>query len=285
MAEFDFSFLNPINIRFNEYLNLAQKSINVDSHNTMAKVRGCAEYIINDICNKEGINISTFKDPSNNFDNRINILNTKKIIDRKIYFACHLIRTACNEIVHCMDANSEWAELCIHHMYILSKWYAKKYYGITQSENNNGFDREIEVKEGPVEHRQAQEAYKNMGMEIRDEYDALIFFASANVLNAYVKQDDAQLLMEPKYSFKNNITEKIEYIIKNKIPNIDIYYNGKITYVRTAELQFSYKYLPTTEFMKKYENSNENIPQAWEGIRLQRYAGSLFEWIKIYRNI
>ena len=37
--------------------------------------------------------------------------------------------------------------------------------------------------------------------------------------------------------------------------------------------------------MKKYENSKENIPRAWEGISLQRDAGSLFEWIKIYGNI
>lgn len=285
MLRFNFDFLKLIEPNLWKYLNIAQNSIATDPHNTMAKVRACMEFISKDMIIKYNkIHGENFK--VGTLNENILRLRKNKVLDSKSQSACDVARHACNEVVHSLEADSEWAQLCLSHMNIFCKWYAKKYYNIESKEEVMIVDYAGPVQEytAVVKYEEARQAYMNLNIEINDKEDALLVLASANLLNAYVKQKDAIIIMKPKYIFKQILVNRLEEIIKKRIDGVDIYFNTDITYIKIYDLQFSFHYLAPNEFMKKYMNSRFNQEQKWSGIRLQPCAGIIFNRAMEYRG-
>lgn len=272
---FDFSHLDKVEPILKEFLELGQKSIENDSHNTLTKARVCLEYIINSILEKEGLK------KKQTLEKNILTLEKNNIIDKHEKFSCHFVRITSNNAAHEMIQDPDYARLCLHSVYILSKWYVDKYYKNIKNINKiflqNELMKDYKDLESKVTHEQAKRAYNGIMLDIKDKYDAFYFFACANLLNSYVKQEDAKILTTTKYGFKDYIPIAIEKIISKNIDEVEVYYSEKITYVKIMDIQFSFKYISKNEFIKIYEKSERNKVQKWNGIRLQPISGIIFE--------
>lgn len=282
MLRFNFNFLNNIEPNLTTYLDIAQECMATDPHNTMAKSRACLEHICKDIVlNHDKVSKKHKQDSDKNpgLGKYTDILADCKALDKKTKSAFDVVRAVCNNAVHSLEADSEWAKLCLIHVHIFCKWYAKEYYNIEDNKEVTivEYKGDLQKYSAPVTHEQAKAAYLNLNMNISNKDEALIVLASANLLNAYVKQKDALILDKSKYIFKKILVSKLEEIIKNKIEGVEIYFNKELTYVKVYDLQFSFHYLGASEFMLKYMKSNLNKPQKWSGIRLQPCAGIVFD--------
>lgn len=289
MIKFDFNFLDRIEPNLKQYLDIAQNSIITDPHNTMAKVRACMEFIVVDILKKspEALEKSKKGKSTDKLSKRLNSLKICGILDEKSKSACDVVRYACNEAVHSLESDSEWAQLCLNHMNIFCEWYAKKYYNIQNNNksvviNYNGPRKEYTAI---ITLEEAKEAYKYLSINVNSKDDMLLILASANLLNAYVKQKDYVEFMKYKYIFKNILVNKLEEAIKKRIEGIDIYVTKDLTYAKVHDLQFSFHYLKLNDFMHKYMNSSFNKVQTWSGVRLQPCASIVFNRAKQYVDI
>ena len=130
----------------------------------------------------------------------------------------------------------------------------------------------------------ALEAYHSVLKPIRTEGDAAHFFASMNLLNAYVKNEAASADFAKQYHFKNYVVDAIEQIARQPIPGIDIYIDRDVIYVWAQGLQFSFHNLRLTRTLIAYRDSPANVPQEWTGIRLQPPAVTVMEWTKAVRE-
>ena len=285
MLRFNFEFLSKIEPNLTKYLDIAQECMAKDPHNTMAKSRACLEVICKDIiinhdkkCKIKNKNKQDLeKNPG--LGKYTDILAEYKALDKKTKSAFDVVRSVCNNAVHSLEADSEWAKLCLMHVHIFCKWYDKEYYNIEDKKEVSiiNYGGPTQKFNAPITHEQAKAAYLNLNMSISNKEEVLIVLASANLLNAYVKQQDALILDKSKYTFKKILVSKLEEIIKNKIDGVDIYFNKDVTYVKVYDLQFSFHYLAPNEFMLKYMKSNLNKVQEWSGIRLQPCAGIVFD--------
>lgn len=109
-----------------------------------------------------------------------------------------------------------------------------------------------------------------LNVETLDE--AFLFFASMNVLNAYVKKKDAGDNFFKRYEFKHDIVRVLEHLILYPIKNVSFYLDKDVTYIDLLGLQFSFHHLPLTAISKEYQTSDINLPFEWKGIRLQPIA-------------
>ncbi|WP_226536252.1 hypothetical protein [Fictibacillus halophilus] len=132
--------------------------------------------------------------------------------------------------------------------------------------------------------QQALEAYMSALIDIKDQYDALYFFASMNLLNAYVKKQTADKEFVKRYKFKHYINGKIEQIIRKSIRDVSVYVGQDVVYVSASSLQFSFHNVQLTRFLQLYQSSSQNLEQEWTGIRLQPVAGYIFSWAKDVRE-
>ena len=233
-----------------------------------------------------------------NFIQALELLKQNNIVDLKLNSAFELIRRANEEYRKTKIVEKQWVSLCLDHIIIICKWYAKKYYYKDLDMN----PKHIEINNNPllnktntnidkpktniikidtsltskyINNNESKKAYRNLTMKINNEFDVLLFLASVNLINAYVKQNDAILYMQPKYIFKDILVKRLEEIIKKDIKGVSIYFNRETTYVKVFNLQFSFKCLPTSEFMNKYMASPKNKKQQWEGKRLQPCCSSI----------
>ena len=102
--------------------------------------------------------------------------------------------------------------------------------------------------------------------------EAFLFFASMNVLNAYVKKRDAGENFFKRYEFKRDIVRVLEHLLLYPIIDVSIYLDKDVTYIDLLGLQFSFHHLPLSSILKEYQASDLNRPFEWKGIRLQPYA-------------
>lgn len=135
-----------------------------------------------------------------------------------------------------------------------------------------------------IDEEQALKAYMGALISIQDKYDALYFFACMNLLNAYVKKENAGEFKK-RYQFKNFIVRGIEQVVGKKIDGVEIYLNPEVTYVNLFNLQFSFHNIRPSPYLRKhYLNSPLNKKQVWKNIRLQPPARIIFEWAEQMRN-
>lgn len=135
----------------------------------------------------------------------------------------------------------------------------------------NGTDA-IEIDEAS-----AQFALRMTWLNVETIDDAFLFFASMNVLNAYVKKSDAGENFFKRYEFKRDIVRVLEHLILNPIKNVSIYLDKDVTYIDLLGLQFSFHHLPRTTILKEYQTNDKNLPFEWKGIRLQPFAKSILD--------
>lgn len=136
----------------------------------------------------------------------------------------------------------------------------------------------IEVSD--ITEEDAEEAYLVSLIKIRNKYDAFYYFASMNLLNAYVKKPYATEAFKKKYRFKSYVVKGIEQIITNKIEKVNVFFTLRITYVSVLGFQFSFHNLNSTYQIKEYTKSGKNIEQEWAGLRLQPAALLIYKKAK-----
>ena len=279
------------NKKFYNELKKSSEILNSNPKEAINKVNFVAEEILIDIINKE--KLQECKNQS--FERKISYLkgNVSRN-ERFIFDMFKMLKLTHNDYSKSnLKIDYEWTNLCMEYIYMICKWYGEKYYNI-KVDNRIKIDKikeddaiiiKIPDKNKILEHEQARIAYKNLKMPINSRNDALVFLASVNLVNAYVKQDNAILFMKPKYIFKNILVDRLEEMISKNIEGVKIYFNVDTTYIKILNLQFSFKYLPTNEFMKKYINCDKNKVQRWEGMKLQPCAGDILEQtIKIQQD-
>lgn len=131
-----------------------------------------------------------------------------------------------------------------------------------------------------ITNEEAEEAYFTSLMKIKNEYDAFYYFASMNLLNAYVKKPYATEELRKKYGFKNYVVRGIEQVIEQKIKNVRISFKPEVTYVSVLDLQFSFHNLKSSYEIREFTKSRNNIEQQWCGIRLQPPAAVVYRKAK-----
>lgn len=108
-------------------------------------------------------------------------------------------------------------------------------------------------------------------MYINDTGDCLIFLASLNLCNAYLKQDKNKI----SYSFKKGIEYLIQVLNNRDIKDIFVSYtndNGKLYIFQIGNIQFSFHDEKIIEINEKYLRE-----LSWDGIRKQRCAKVIFD--------
>lgn len=116
---------------------------------------------------------------------------------------------------------------------------------------------------------------KNMYLE--DVGDALLFCASMNLINTYVKQNNSKL----GYRFKTEFAYLIGICANVGIQNMKIYLDKKsrnpLLLVQFGNLQFSFHNVPLTKELLELSNSIVETEFEWDGIRKQQCADTIFD--------
>lgn len=132
-----------------------------------------------------------------------------------------------------------------------------------------------------IEVKDNNDAYINIrSMALNTAEDYFLYFASLNLINAYVKKDYAAL---KNYSFKEYISKGVEALIKKEVMGIKFSYNKQLTVIDIKGLQFSFHNSEITEEMQLVADKYEQIE--WEGIRLQPVALEIYNYAKDLDNL
>lgn len=125
MLKLNLNFLYKINKDIFDNLNIAIKDIQTNPKNSMNKIYISAELVINDILNKEKLTLNS-KKSKYTFLQGLELLKQNNIVDLKLNSAFELIRRANEEYRKTKIVDKQWVSLCLDHMIIICKWYAKK---------------------------------------------------------------------------------------------------------------------------------------------------------------
>lgn len=122
-------------------------------------------------------------------------------------------------------------------------------------------------------------------MALETSEDFFKFFASLNLLNAYVKKPYAVDGIKKAYNFKKEVRRGIESIIMWKPNGITWSHNeqNNATIVSIEGMQFSFHGIDITDEMK-IANQNQ-APIEWEGLRLQPNADMVLEYANELENL
>lgn len=114
---------------------------------------------------------------------------------------------------------------------------------------------------------------------ILDEFDlsdgekCFKYFASLNLINAYVKKEYAEPNIKQHYSFKRYIIKALSYLSVNSVIGVQV---GKsddnVVYLCIYGLQFSFHSVLSKESTMNLQDMK------WLGIRLQPYAKYIFDY-------
>lgn len=122
-----------------------------------------------------------------------------------------------------------------------------------------------------IEEKDINIALENLNhLKINNLYDCLIYLASINLCNAYVKQVNSKI----GYSFKKYIKTFIETINNLEIPNLYINKtnnNGTLYIFQIENIQFSFHDEKDVEINEKYKKEI-----TWDGIKKQKCAKTIF---------
>lgn len=142
-----------------------------------------------------------------------------------------------------------------------------------------------QVENSKISEELALSAYMGALIRIENRNDALYFFASMNLLNAYVKDPSASEDFKKRYKFKRHLSKGIEEVIMKNIAEVEVYLDSSVTYITVCGIQFSFHNIPITKHLKNnYLYNKANKPQSWSGVRLQPHSVFLYEWTKTNRR-
>lgn len=119
-------------------------------------------------------------------------------------------------------------------------------------------------------------------MYINTKEDAFLFFASLNLLNAYVKQNKSEI----SYNFKLDVVSGFDTVIMNNIEGVHYSHDPKekAVIVEIDGFQFSFHNVLPSAKMDYVKNFAKTVDvkfykeQQWEGIKLQPVAGTVFQY-------
>lgn len=128
-------------------------------------------------------------------------------------------------------------------------------------------------KENKIDMASVKKAYEVLNSEKLDTVeDCFKYFASINLLNAYVKKDYAETNIKDNYSFKKFVINAVNGLIKFCPSGVDFgaSQSDKVIYLQVYDMQFSFhSCLP--------KNCNLQLKEMqWQNVRLQPYALEIF---------
>ena len=124
-----------------------------------------------------------------------------------------------------------------------------------------------------------EEAKLNTKQKPQYKDDVFLTLCSLNLLNAAIKMKKYKDGLS--YGFiKPSVSKLVEFCITHKDDKFaeELYYSQteRCMYIRSFGFQFSFHNITITENIKRFIESELNIPVTWDGIRLQAIAKELF---------
>ena len=112
-------------------------------------------------------------------------------------------------------------------------------------------------------------------MKVEDAGDALLYCASLNLLNTYVKQKDSKI----GYVFKNDIHYMLSVLLNLDIQDvyIDCQSQTSLLVVQIFSIQFSFHFIKKNKELDELSNTYHCRELPWDGIRKQKCALTLFD--------
>lgn len=95
-----------------------------------------------------------------------------------------------------------------------------------------------------------------------------VYFASINLLNAYIKREDALECMKGYYYFKKFAGKAMDYLTSVNAQIVSAYSQDQLLMVNCLGMEFSFHNVKTEH---NYPSKN------WSGLKLQPYANTIFE--------
>lgn len=150
-------------------------------------------------------------------------------------------------------------------------------------------EMKIETKAKSEEESELELSY-NMAMEalayvktlrIKSAEDALLFMASANFVNKYIKIDPK---FKKLYNFKEDVFYAADILATGKIPEIFYGFHkdegvGRVLVIQIGEIQFSFH---DNRNLDKYRNLSADQNLTWRKVRLQPHSKFVYEETKKY---
>ena len=137
----------------------------------------------------------------------------------------------------------------------------------------------IELQECDKEIVSADTAYEAYAIikniKIEDAGDALLYCASMNLLNTYVKQKNSEI----GYGFKNDIHYMTSVLLNLDIDDVYIDYQDAecLLVVQIFSIQFSFHYVKKKNEIIQLCHSRHYKEMLWDGVRKQKCAVTLFQ--------
>lgn len=150
-------------------------------------------------------------------------------------------------------------------------------------------EMKIETKAKSEEESELELSY-NMAMEalayvktlrIKSAEDALLFMASANFVNKYIKIDPK---FKKLYNFKEDVFYAADILATGKIPKVTYGFHhdkgvGRVLVIQIGEIQFSFH---DDRKLDKYQNLSADQNLTWRKVRLQPHSKFVYEETKKY---
>lgn len=172
--------------------------------------------------------------------------------------------------------------------YLENKIKAKAENHTKNNKKNNEGNKEENEEENKGESE--LELSPNMAMEalayvktlrIKSTEDALLFMASANFVNKYIKIDDK---VKKLYNFKEDVFYAADILTAGKIPEIICGFHkdegvGRVLVIQIGKIQFSFH---DNRNLDKYRNLSADQTLTWGKVRLQPHSKFVYEETKKY---
>lgn len=157
-----------------------------------------------------------------------------------------------------------------------------KRYELTHLENKiEAKAKDKEESEFEVSDNMAIEALAYLKtLRIKSTEDALLFMASANFVNKYIKIGNKKKL----YHFKEDVFFAADILAEGKIPKVTYGFHhdksvGRVLVVQIGEIQFSFH---DDRKLDKYQNLSADQNLTWRKVRLQPHSKFVYEETKKY---
>lgn len=117
-------------------------------------------------------------------------------------------------------------------------------------------------------------------LRIKSTEDALLFMASANLTNKYIKIDKENKF----YYFKEDVFFAADILATGKIPKVIYGFHrdkgaGRVLVIQIGEIQFSFH---DDRKLDKYQNLSADQTLTWGEVRLQPHSKFVYEETKKY---
>lgn len=139
-----------------------------------------------------------------------------------------------------------------------------------------------------IETSELREAKAGLGIVIVNASDVAYLCACANLINAALNKkignyEGSVRLSKDVYTFKSRLALSLAKVTDLNIPEVALFVaEENLVYVKVGKVQFSFHSIPRISALEEYAKSARNIPQQWNGVRLQPIAGLVLAWARTW---